>query len=106
IYRFCKPWLEQKQVAVIELLHSSTLQNQISMAGAYYSNTVQKVAIAQVEGTSISAQDRVKELYSYCDQISVSSRQDPFAGKNIPTFSEENFHAYQKEVFKTVDEQT
>lgn len=104
IYRFCKPWLEQKQVSVAELFHSTSLQNQFVSAGAFYSNAVQKVSIVQVEISKAPVQTRVKELYALCDNIMAALRQDLFAGKPAPAFNEKNFQGYVEAVRGIISE--
>lgn len=98
VYRFIRPWLEGKKASVCELLYTASLQNSFLNSGAYYSNAVQKIAIAQVANKTYNIQDRVKEIYAFTDAIVLATRQNPWGDNDVVDFTPDDVPSFIQKV--------
>ena len=69
IGRVAGRYLQSERITPSELLHSSRHQRAFSDAGTTLMQAVQKVAIAQANGTPIPVSERVRRLYEITDQL-------------------------------------
>jgi len=67
IWQTCHAFLDEKKACPLELLHSKDLQAAFQNAGGLQATAVQKIAIAQVKGSGLNVQDRIKQLNAIID---------------------------------------
>lgn len=69
IGRVAGNYLQSARITAIELLHSIRHQRAFGDAGTNLAQAVQKTAIVQVKGRSISVNERVRQLYDLTDRV-------------------------------------
>lgn len=69
IGRVAGSYLQSARITTIELLHSARHQRAFGDAGTNLAQAVQKTAVAQVKGKSVSVNERVRQLYELTDRL-------------------------------------